>query len=154
MIIEIPKLQPDGEQFTGEEPAELLKLGDTALLQAVGPIQYDLFIQLIGHELVVQGRLSTTFSATCGRCAEIFSTNLTISDFLRAFEVPDGQEAVDVTDDIREEVLLNLPHYPVCSPACKGLCPRCGGNLNIKSCKCRVKTSDVRWSGLDDLKLK
>ena len=154
MIIELPKLHFEGEQVTGEEPAELLKLGDAALIQSVGPIQYGLFVQLVGHELVVQGQISTVLAATCGRCAEIFSTNLMISDFLRTFEVTDGQEAVDVTDDIREEVLLNLPHYPLCSTECKGLCPQCGGNLNIKPCKCRAKTSDLRWSGLDDLKLK
>lgn len=154
MIIEIQKLHPDGEQFAGEEPAEMLGLGEKDSIQATGPVQYDLFAQVIGRELVVQGGLSATLLATCGRCSEIFSTNLAISDFLRAFELSDGQESVSLTDDIREEVLLHLPHYPVCSPDCKGLCPQCGHNLNTGPCKCKAQASDRRWSGLDDLKLK
>ena len=153
MIIEVSKLAPEGEQITGEEPAELLNLGEQGQLRAGGPVRYDFFIQLIGHELVVQGSLSTKLSATCGRCAEIFSTNMAISDFLRASALSDGQESVDLTDDIREEVLLHLPHYPVCKPDCRGLCPRCGRNLNRGPCKCKAPAVDIRWSGLDELKL-
>ena len=154
MLIELPKLSPDGESFSGEEPAELLRLkaGDT--VQAEGPVEYDFFVQLVGHELVVQGRVSAELAVTCGRCAEIYSTNLVISDFLRASEIQPGQESVDLTDDIREEVLLHLPHYPVCRPECKGLCPQCGRNLNDGACGCQAPKGDLRWSGLDDLKLK
>ena len=154
MIIEIPKLDPAGEQFTGVEPAEMLGLGPKDPIQAEGPVTYDIFAQLLGHELVVQGSLIAELAAICGRCAEIFSTKLMISDFLRALEISAGQEAINLTDDIREEVLLHLPHYPVCRPDCKGLCPQCGHNLNDGSCGCAVSQSDARWSGLDSLKLK
>jgi len=154
MKIEIPKLALEGEQFAGEVPAELLNLGVQEQIRPEGAIRYDLFVQVVGHELVVQGSLSTDFSVACGRCAEIFSTNMVISDFLRASELSEGQESVDLTDDIREEVLLNLPHYPVCKPDCRGLCPQCGHNLNRGACKCKAQTPDLRWSNLDGLKLK
>ena len=154
MLIELPKLDPDGEQVTGEEPVELLGLGPQDTFKAEGPVCYDFFVQLVDHELVVQGRVSVELSLTCGRCAEIYSTKLTISDFLRAFEIQAGQEAVDLKDDIREELLLHLPHYPVCEPDCKGLCPQCGHNLNDGLCGCTAPRGDLRWSGLNDLKLK
>ena len=154
MIIDLPKLDPDGEQVEGEEVPELLGLDPQGSIHTEGPVCYDLFVQLVGHELVVQGRLSVELAVTCGRCAEIYSTNLTISDFLRAFEIQAGQEAVDLTGDIREEVLLNLPHYPVCASDCKGLCPQCGRNLNDGPCGCTAPRDDARWSGLNDLKLK
>ena len=154
MKIEIPKLAPEGEQFTGEEPVELLPQGPHEQIQAEGPIQYDFFAQVIGQELVIQGRLSADLAAACVRCAEKFSTNLSISDFLRTFDLSDGQKIIDLTDDIREEVLLHLPHYPVCEPDCRGLCPQCGGNLNQGVCKCKTQAADVRWSGLDGLQLK
>lgn len=154
MLIEIPKLSPDGEQFAGEEAAELLGLKEKDPIKAESPVSYDFFVQLVGHELVVQGRISVELTVSCGRCAEIYSTNLVISDFLRASEIQAGQESVDLTDDIREEVLLNLPHYPVCTPDCKGLCPQCGRNLNAGACGCKAPKGDLRWSGLDDLKLK
>ncbi len=154
MLIELPKLSPEGESFSGEESAELLGLKAGDAVKAEGPVQYDFFVQLVGHELVVQGRLTVELAATCGRCAEIYSTNLVISDFLRASEIQPGQESVDLTDDIREEVLLKLPPYPVCQPECKGLCPQCGRNLNDGACGCKAPKDDLRWSGLDDLKLK
>ncbi|TAN38046.1 MAG: DUF177 domain-containing protein [Verrucomicrobia bacterium] len=154
MKIEIPKLAPEGEQFTGAEPAALLQLDVPEQIRAEGPIQYDFFAQLLGHELVVRGSLSADLAVTCGRCAEMFSTNMAISDFLRTFDLSGGQEIVDLTDDIREEVLLHLPHYPVCKPDCQGLCPQCGCNLNQGACDCKAQAADLRWSGLDGLKLK
>lgn len=154
MIIEIPKLDPDGEQISGEEPVEILGLEPKDPVQVKGPVGVEVFAQQVGKELVVTGSLTLETAAACGRCAEMFSTNLTISDFLRAFEITDGQDEIDLTDDIREEVLLHLPRYPVCSPDCKGLCPQCGHNLNDGACGCEVSRGDVRWSGLDDLKLK
>jgi uncharacterized protein len=154
MLIELPKLNPDGEQFEGEEPAELLDLQENDTIKAEGPVSYDFFVQLVGHELVVQGRISVELAVVCGRCAEIYSTNLVISDFLRASEIQAGQESVDLTADIREELLLHLPHYPVCASDCKGLCPQCGHNLNDGPCGCTAPRGDLRWSGLNDLKLK
>jgi uncharacterized protein len=154
MKIEIPKLAPEGEQLTGEIPADVLQLGVQEQLRPAGPIRCDFFVQVVGRELVVQGSLTADFSVACGRCAEMFSTTLTISDFLRAAELSDGQESVDLTDDIREEVLLNLPPYPVCGPDCRGLCAQCGHNLNRGACTCKPPTADLRWSGLDGLTLK
>ena len=154
MLIEIPKLSPDGEQIAGEEPAALLGLGPQDTIEAEGPVRCDFFVQLVGRELVVQGQVTVELAVTCRRCAEIYSTRLTISDFLRTSEIQAGQEAVDLTDDIREEVLLNLPHYPVCRSDCKGLCPQCGHNLNNGPCNCTETQGDLRWSGLNDLKLK
>ena len=154
MIIEIPKLDPEGEQMTGKEPVEILGLEPADRVQVTAPVSYDLFVQVVDKELVVMGTLTTKTKATCGRCAEMFSTKLTISDFLRAFEFKAGEDEIDLTADIREEVLLHLPRYPVCSPDCKGLCPQCGHNLNAGACGCEVSRGDLRWTGLDDLKLK
>ncbi len=154
MIIEIPKLDPDGEQLTGTEPVEILALAPTDPVQVKGPIDYDFFAQVVDKELLVMGSLTVKVAAACGRCAEKFSTKVTISDFLRAFESSAEKDEIDLTDDIREEVLLHLPRYPVCEPDCQGLCPQCGHNLNDGACGCEVSRSDLRWSGLDDLKLK
>jgi uncharacterized metal-binding protein YceD (DUF177 family) len=62
-------------------------------------------------------------------------------------------ESVDLTEDIRESMILAFPHYPVCNPECKGLCPQCGVNLNNAPCSCQPPADD-RWAGLDGLNLK
>jgi uncharacterized protein len=37
-----------------------------------------------------------------------------------------------------EQVYLEIPMKPLCSPECRGLCPRCGANLNTETCACRI----------------
>ena len=66
---------------------------------------------------------------------------------------PASLESVDLTEDIRESIILAFPHYPVCKPECKGLCPQCGENLNRQTCSCQPPADD-RWAGLEGLKLK
>jgi uncharacterized protein len=54
-------------------------------------------------------------------------------------------------DVLREQVLLTLPVRTLCRSDCKGLCPRCGRNLNTEPCACEAGPVDARWSALSDL---
>ncbi len=154
MIIEISKISPEGSRYEGEEPPDILELDDDARTRPTGPIRYDLHIEKVGGELVVRGTLGVPFEIECSRCTDFFSTSLAVSSFLRAYEVPEGTETVDITEDIREDILLNLPPFPVCSPDCKGLCPKCGKNWNEGRCSCKPDAAGGgAWSALDKLKL-
>jgi uncharacterized protein len=53
---------------------------------------------------------------------------------------------------LREQVLLTLPVRTLCRDDCKGLCPRCGSNLNDEGCSCDATPADPRWSALSDLR--
>lgn len=46
------------------------------------------------------------------------------------------EEYIDITDELRESILLELPMTVLCSDDCKGLCFQCGQNLNLKKCNC------------------
>ena len=48
----------------------------------------------------------------------------------------EGSKA-DLTDAVRDALLLELPYRFLCSEDCKGLCPSCGVNLNLGSCTCQ-----------------
>jgi uncharacterized protein len=54
-------------------------------------------------------------------------------------------------DVLREQVLLSLPARTLCRQDCKGLCPRCGQNLNSEACACETAPVDPRWSALSGL---
>jgi uncharacterized protein len=54
-------------------------------------------------------------------------------------------------DVLREQVLLSLPARTLCREDCKGLCPRCGHNLNTDPCECDPAPADPRWAALSDL---
>lgn len=63
------------------------------------------------------------------------------------------QEGGLVLEDVlREQALLTLPVRTLCRPDCKGLCPRCGRNLNSEPCTCEASSADERWSALSDLR--
>jgi len=55
---------------------------------------------------------------------------------------------------MREQFYLALPMKPLCREDCKGLCPRCGEDLNVKGCGCVIETADPRWEALKTLKQK
>ena len=154
MRIEVSKVSPEGSRYEGEEPASILDLDQNPLVKPEGPIYYDFYVQKVAQELLVTGTLRVKLSVECSRCADFFSTTLTDSSFLRAYELPEGTETVDLTEDIREDIFLNLSTFPLCSDTCKGLCPQCGKNLNEGSCSCKPRTGKLgNWSALDELKL-
>jgi len=57
-------------------------------------------------------------------------------------------ESIDLSEVLREQVLLSLPMYPRCQETCRGLCPVCGVNLNEQSCSCEREEIDPRWVAL------
>jgi len=68
----------------------------------------------------------------CGRCLTDY-THGYAGRFDLSYEV-EGRLALDVTDDIRQEILLDYPVRFLCKESCLGLCPQCGKNLNEGSC--------------------
>jgi uncharacterized protein len=152
MIIEISKLNPDGEWFEGVEPCSILDLEGESKIRLDQPIRYRMWVQAVSGRLVVQGEWELALGLECGRCADFFSTSLGDSSFLRDYEISGGLETVDVTPDIREDVLLAVPAYPVCRDECRGLCPTCGKNLNSGSCAC-PPPGNASLGALDQLKL-
>jgi uncharacterized protein len=153
MIINVARIPESGQNFHEEEPGEILELGEGDEFRPSGPIVCDLYAQVVDQILIVRGKLSVSLEAHCARCTQIFSTTVADSGFLRDFPGIQGTEEVDITQDIREALILNLPHFPLCDEACKGLCARCGKDLNGGSCGCRKTEEGGAWGALNNLKL-
>jgi len=62
--------------------------------------------------------------------------------------LPEGTGDLDLAEAIREEVILSQSPLALCKPDCRGLCPRCGANLNETSCQCSRDEPDPRWNAL------
>lgn len=60
-------------------------------------------------------------------------------------------EEIDLTEPIRQQVLLELPLKPLCKHDCAGLCPICGGNKNEQACTCQRTEVDPRLEALKKL---
>lgn len=58
---------------------------------------------------------------------------------------------LDVDQLVRDELLLNLPMKVLCAEDCKGICNRCGANLNHETCGCDRSVPDPRMSVIQDI---
>ena len=150
LIVDVARLDPEGESFSGETGPDLLELDAASLCKPVGGIAYEVDVEQVGSELLVRGQLSHRFDCTCSRCAEVFTLEVVEPAFFADFSLETGAEYVDLTPEMREAIILALPGYPVCREDCKGLCARCGANLNREACSCGP-APDGSWAALDQL---
>jgi uncharacterized protein len=120
--------------------------------------------------LVLTGRLAGTVEIDCDRCLEPVQCPIDIAldlefvqnrrtadqaslelhlEDLKRDEI-DGSE-ISLVDVAREQILLDLPQQFFCRDDCKGLCEKCGTNLNLKDCDCEDNDIDPRWAALQNL---
>jgi uncharacterized protein len=108
------------------------------------------------------GGLTTHVRAVCRRClaevevaieqpVEVLFTDDAAADDPAAYVIDPDAAELDSGQAVREELILAVPDYVLCSDGCKGLCPRCGTDLNTGTCQCKPET-DMRWSALEKLR--
>ena len=112
--------------------------------------------------LVMNGSVHTTIHGVCDRCATDFDayvefpidvvlvTELTNEENEDEWVFPLEGDSADLEDIIRTVFVLNLDSKLLCKPDCKGLCCRCGKNLNDGPCNCQ-KELDPRFAALQQL---
>jgi uncharacterized protein len=59
--------------------------------------------------------------------------------------------SIDLSEVIREQMILAIPEVVLCKEDCEGLCDKCGKNLNLLNCKCKEDEIDPRWAALKNL---
>ena len=96
------------------------------------PFEVEAFVTVAERELVVNATIRAPLSLTCARCLEEFPL-VVAPRALWTYDVGPSDE-VDLTEDVRQEVILAYPLVPLCRPTCKGLCSVCGQDLNIAGC--------------------
>lgn len=111
--------------------------------------------------LILQADFSAETTVECVRCLTNFEHQLNWSfTELYAFDKRSETESelflpedahLDLAELIRDFALLEIPISPIHNDACKGLCPECGQNLNIKDCGHRPEQSDSPFAKLKDL---
>lgn len=153
VTINTARLGDQEERFTGDEPSSVLELDGVEEMKITGPIKYELVASLAGGSLLVRGKLSVAVSLACFRCGQFYPSRVKDNDFLRVIKLGSGDECVNLTDDIRETIILAFPTKPLCGPECKGMCSRCGKNLNKATCRCAPEKVESSWNALDELTL-
>ena len=96
------------------------------------PIALSSFITKADEELIVKAEIACVLDLHCARCLVPFERPLHTEAML-SYEVS-PTDIVDITDDVRQEVMLAYPMIPICREDCQGLCATCGQNLNVARC--------------------
>ena len=137
-----------------------------------GPVVVEARLRLTGKAVQVQAEVHTTLSLRCCRCLEDFPYSLTspivVTLFPGTHVAKEGEieleredletayfsgDEIDLSGLIREQIFLTIPYKPLCHEDCKGLCSRCGANLNIVDCGCEKNVRDSAFGILKNLKL-
>ena len=138
LVIDASRVDPEGETIEGEVFAVDL---DEAFVKPFGGVRYSLDVQVFESELLVRGHLEQDFDLVCSRCGKDFDDTVKVDDFTASYEINDKSPEVDLTEDVRESIILALSTYPVCSEDCPGIAQQ------------GEKPQDDRWSALDGLKV-
>ena len=152
MKINVKRIPADGESLSGSEPSSIMEL-DEPDVRFQHEVAYQLFAQVQGNALLVTGKLQTAATLRCSRCLKVFERPLRVNQFVFHQELG-GEDFVDLTANIREDIILELPQRALCQSECKGLCAVCGKDLNEETCRCKPSRGDLRWHALDQIKLK
>lgn len=107
--------------------------------------------------------VKSVLSLQCDRCLKAFEKAMDYSFshiIVRELSNTDDEEfdyvvcadgMLDLEELARADLMLELPTKVLCREDCKGLCPKCGKDLNLGSCDCKTKDIDPRWQALSDL---
>ncbi|MFH1037969.1 MAG: DUF177 domain-containing protein [PVC group bacterium] len=147
MIINLQLVPRGGMTVRGKESPAIIDIGDPGT-EFREPIDYELNVDLVGHLLLVRGRLQTRVRFSCARCLKNVELPLKVPGFDVQKEVADPAGTIDLTDEIRTDIILALPLKPLCQPGCRGICPVCGQDLNEKQCGCQSAREDSPFAGL------
>lgn len=150
MKINFNAIPPEGQRIEAQEPPEILKV-KRGEIEFREPIDVAVKINRVGDNLLINGKLKTSIELECGRCLKKYKYPLVSKDF-NLVRYVSGDAEVDITGDIREEILVLIPIKPLCRKDCKGICPKCGRNLNEGKCSCNLSRENIKWKKLDKLK--
>ena len=135
-------------------------LKDSEDIKIFSPIKLQGTLSNLDEVISLDGSLTCEVNLLCSRCLEDFKYLIDIEiheKFTSNQEVEDDDinffegDSIDLTNIIENNIVMALPVKKLCREECKGLCHRCGVNLNHASCKCGNDTVDPRLAKLKDL---
>lgn len=100
-----------------------------------GELGLCLSAQKRGDAVIIKGEIFLPLILSCSRCLAEYQRDLR-KEVAFDYSVDKNNAVIDITEDIRSEVILNYDLNPLCKPDCKGLCQKCGEDLNKGKCGC------------------
>lgn len=118
--------------------------------------------EIVNHSglILLSGVIEPQLNVSCARCGKefIYNESIPLNAKITDKLANDDEEefiimqdfAIDTEEIVRTALILELPTRYLCDEDCKGLCPKCGKNLNESVCNCDLNERDSRWDVLKD----
>ncbi len=118
-------------------------------------------VSISDNVIVLDGKLQADLKLTCSRCLEKFHYPIDMN-IQEQFVIDDPSnednddlivingDVIDITKVIENNIIVQLPIKRLCKEDCKGLCQKCGANLNVSECNCETLDVDPRLAKLKD----
>ena len=174
MVFDIEEIGEEGLSFEFEADIDQLDIEqEDCSLNKIVEVRGRL--TRVGDNVYLKGDVNTELALKCSRCLDRFIQPVSSkfkarfmpfenkTDSHRELELQDSDidvecyvgHRVDLTQSIRDEILLTVPVVCLCVDDCMGICPQCGIRLNEGSCECTNDlTLDPRLEVLKKLKNK
>ncbi len=164
MIIKISSLNEGTHNLDFEEKIDELELNEPFS----GKFLAEVKLTKLHNRIILDINLKMPASFECDRCGVNYKCNLQ-NRFQMVYLVGDSPEEsksdniiylspdtdkIKLNKEFRDYAILSIPLKKLCREDCKGLCYRCGKNLNDSSCDCETKQVDIKWQPLLELKNK
>lgn len=147
------------------------QIRELAIPEMVPMIDGEVALTRTQQGILVIGNVRTQVKVVCSRCLKLVDLVVSFDmedEFFPKVDVISGlpvslpdepgsfcideNHILDLSEAVRQYLLLAIPMKPLCQPDCAGLCPVCGSNLNQGTCSCSRRTRDQRWSKLEKFK--
>jgi DUF177 domain-containing protein len=182
LILNVDALEEANQPFEADLPREfldeVLRADPPTEFHANGAARLSGRATKMGRKVLVQAKTTVPLTGPCRRCLKTVALDEPV-ELIRTW-VPEpaveaapkrhaGSEAsfdpaladeetyagkeIDLKPAMREQILLQIPAPPLCAEDCKGLCPRCGKDLNEGECGCDRAVMDPRWTALKAIQL-
>lgn len=130
-----------------------------------GPVKVHLILDKFGRNYRIDIDLSTEAQYVCDRCLSEYPFTFKAKQRLivqlggmadnedeqEIIFLPENTTEIDISPYLNEMVLLNHPLKMLCREECRGICPRCGADLNTGVCTCPEQPIDPKWDALRKL---
>lgn len=129
LTVNLRHLETKNVDLKGELTPQELELDEIndELIRIDKPAEYDLTVQKLDENLVVEGVVTQEITARCVRCLKEFQTAVEFPTWT-AYIPLEGEDAASVSNDLvdltpflREDILLGFPQHPLCKEDCGGL---------------------------------
>ncbi|MCB1224958.1 MAG: hypothetical protein KDK99_04020 [Verrucomicrobiales bacterium] len=139
LAIDTQTLTAKGLHLQGSIPATGLELPDESGVHPAGDTTVDLKIHATEQDLIATGSIVSPFELECVRCLRVFPQEVRLEDWSLKLPLKKG-EIIDLTEPIREDILLALPSYPRCED----------GNVEPGPCPAEGRFDPVEQTPLED----